>query len=419
MTFPRRGEIGLPSGYDGTGPLRPSRFLGGAVSRAALFLLLSLAAGVPAAAQPRVLGLPIGDPARRDREAPIRLDTVTDTRSGEALTPDELAARLDSVRLVVVGEEHTSAEFHRVQLTLLEALARHGRPLLVGLEMFPAREQAALDGWNSGLYTEDGFVRLGRWYEHWGYPWGYYREIFLFAQKHGIPLYALNAPREVVSAVHKKGLAGLTPEEAAHLPAKIETGGADVRILFRSYFDSGDPLHGAMGDAELDGMVASQATWDAAMAKNAVAALAAHGKPDTLMVIFAGSGHAAYGLGIERQAAAQGFAGRTAAVIRWPSRTRTASRSPRRAPPTPTFSGASPASASRAFPRPGSRSPPAATAASRRSRSPSSRKNRPPPWPASPPAISSSPWTASRCRTARPGAASWPAGRGATAWWWG
>lgn len=285
------------------------------MSRAALFLLLSLAAGVPAAAQPRVLGLPIGDPARRDREVPVRLDTVTDTRSGEALTPDELAARLDAARLVVIGEEHTSAEFHRVQLTLLEALARHGRPLLVGLEMFPAREQAALDGWNSGLYTEDGFVRLGRWYEHWGYPWGYYREIFLFAQKHGIPLYALNAPREVVSAVRKKGLAGLTPEEAAYLPAKIETGGADVRTLFRSYFDSGDPLHGAMGDAELDGMVASQATWDAAMAKNAVAALATHGQPGTLMVVLAGSGHAAYGLGIERQAAAQGFAGKTAAVI--------------------------------------------------------------------------------------------------------
>ena len=285
------------------------------MSRAALMLLLSLAAGLPAAAAPPTLDLAIGDPARRDRQAPLVLDAVTDSRTGETLNPDELAARLDAVRLVVVGEEHTDAEFHRVQLTLLEALARHGRPLLVGLEMFPAREQAVLDAWNAGLYTEDGFVRLGRWYEHWGYPWGYYREIFRFAQQHGIPLYALNAPREVVSAVHKKGLAGLSPEEAAHLPAKIEPGGADARTLFRSYFTAGDPLHGAMSDAELDGMMASQATWDAAMAKNALAALDRHGRPESLMVILAGSGHAAYGMGIERQAASQGFAGKTAAVI--------------------------------------------------------------------------------------------------------
>lgn len=269
------------------------------------------------AAQSRHLDLAIGDPARRDRQVPVVLDAVTDTRTGELLTPDELAARLSPVRLLVVGEEHTSAESHRVQLSLLQALARRGRPLLVGLEMFPASAQAGLDGWNEKLYTEEGFVRRGRWYEHWGYPFGYYRDIFLFAEERGIPLFGVNAPREVVSAVRKKGFAGLTPEEAAHLPALagIETGNAEARTLFRSYFDAGDPLHGAMSDADLDAMRSAQTTWDAAMARNALEALARHGRPDTLMVVLAGSGHAAYGLGIERQAKAQSFTGGTASVI--------------------------------------------------------------------------------------------------------
>lgn len=283
-----------------------------------LFVLAALAAPASVAwAQPRHLDLAIGDPARRDRQTPVVLDAITDTRTGELLTPDELAQRLATVRLVVIGEEHTSAESHRVQLALLEALARRGRPLLLGLEMFPASAQSGLDGWNEKLFTEEGFVRHARWYEHWGYPFGYYRDLFLFARERGIPVFGVNAPREVVSAVRRKGFSGLSPEESAHLPPvdRIDLGGAEARTLFRSYFDEGDSLHGAMSDADLDGMRSAQTSWDAAMAANALAALARHGGSEALMVVLAGSGHAAYGLGIELQAKAQGFSGRTASVI--------------------------------------------------------------------------------------------------------
>ena len=54
-----------------------------------------------------ILHLPIGDPARRDKDAPVVLDAVTDTQSGRLLEPAELSARLSDVRLVLVGEEHT------------------------------------------------------------------------------------------------------------------------------------------------------------------------------------------------------------------------------------------------------------------------------------------------------------------------
>jgi hypothetical protein len=71
---------------------------------AALLLFASLAA--PGTAED-VLRLPIGDPARRDREAPVVLDAITDTASGALLTPAELPKRLEGVLaakpLVVCG----------------------------------------------------------------------------------------------------------------------------------------------------------------------------------------------------------------------------------------------------------------------------------------------------------------------------
>ena len=54
------------------------------------------------------------------------LDGVTDAATGEVVTPPELAARLDPVSLLFLGESHTDIEFHRVQLRVLEELRGAG-----------------------------------------------------------------------------------------------------------------------------------------------------------------------------------------------------------------------------------------------------------------------------------------------------
>jgi uncharacterized iron-regulated protein len=56
----------------------------------------------------RSLHLPIGDPARKDREAKLVLDAITAMASGELLTPPDAAARLAGTHLVFIGENHTS-----------------------------------------------------------------------------------------------------------------------------------------------------------------------------------------------------------------------------------------------------------------------------------------------------------------------
>jgi membrane-associated protease RseP (regulator of RpoE activity) len=61
-------------------------------------------------------------------------------------------------------------------------------------------------------------------------------------------------------------------------------------------------------------MFDAQCAWDATMAFNSVKALNEHRDKDTVMVVLIGSGHVAYGLGLERQAA-QWFDGKMASVI--------------------------------------------------------------------------------------------------------
>jgi uncharacterized iron-regulated protein len=156
------------------------------------------------------LKLPIGDSGRKDREAPLVLDAITDTSSGALLTPEDLAGKLAGARLVLVGEGHTEMDSHRVEKHVIEGLHRAGRRVLIGLEMYPYPEQTWLERWTDGKLTEEAFLEGSHWYKSWGYNWLYYRDIFLFArQAHG--------PRQ--GRGRQEALSVTSPDRAPACPA--------------------------------------------------------------------------------------------------------------------------------------------------------------------------------------------------------
>ena len=263
-----------------------------------------LAASLPAMAGENVLDLPIGDPARAAREVSVTLDGVLDTRAGELVTPAEFAKRLANTRVLFVGEEHTTPEFHDVELAAIKALHEAGREVLIGLEMYPYDQQAPLDQWIDDKLTEKGFVDLSGWYVYWSHHWGYYRDIFHYAREQKLRMYGVNLPRAAVNLIREKGFDALDPATRAHLPPKIDLANAEHKRLFRAYFSEDDALHSQMTDAQLDSLHRAQVAWDASMGWNAAQALEKHGGKNAIIVIFIGAGHVAYNLGGVRQLAA-------------------------------------------------------------------------------------------------------------------
>ncbi len=248
------------------------------------------------------LDLPIGDPARAQRQAPLALDAVTDTATGELIGPSELARRLADTRILFIGEEHTNDEFHRVQLRVLEALVASGREVLVGLEMFPWTQQAVLDDWIAGRLDEPTFVERSQWYETWSHHWGHYRDIFLYAQRQKLRMYGINAPRDVVRTVRAKGFDALDAAARERMPPSLDLTSDEHRRMFTASFSADDALHLTSLNAEQrEGMYRAQVTWDGAMGWNAKRALQQHGGPKAIMVVLIGAGHVTYGLGSERQ----------------------------------------------------------------------------------------------------------------------
>lgn len=286
---------------------RPSRLDAG-------FAAILFLASAPFASAEDPLHLPVGDPARKEKEAPLILDAITETASGSALTPADLPARLTGVSLLLIGEEHTGMDSHRIEKRVLEELLRAGRRVLLGLEMYPYTEQASLDLWVGGKVSEKEFLEQSHWYANWGYNWNYYRDIFLLAGEAQIPAFGINTPREVIAAIRKKGLTGLTEAEAAHIPPRIDTESPEGLRLFRALL-SGEGFHSGMSDEDWKAMYEAQCAWDATFAQNSVAAIRRfENDPKAILAVLVGAGHVAYGLGMERQAR-HVFSGKIASLI--------------------------------------------------------------------------------------------------------
>lgn len=273
---------------------------------------LACVTGCASGPAPTPTNLALGDPERRDQPLALAPGVILKSRTGQRLGVDALAERLDGKRLVIFGETHAQPPVQAAERELLDALARRGRRVLVGLEMLPASVQPALDRWVAGEGSELELIRATHWYRHWGFHFGHYRALFQFARQHRTPLVALNVEREVISSVRRTGFEGLAPVDRAKLPARVDLASDDHRLLFGAFMGG---AHGGMTASDLEAMFRAQCTWDAVMAHNAGRALAAEPDPRAVMVVMAGYGHVVYDLGIRRQAGAAGLAGASVVAL--------------------------------------------------------------------------------------------------------
>ncbi len=209
---------------------------------------------------------------------------------------------LSGDRFVYVGESHDSLAMHDIQLQVVQALHAKSPDIAVGLEMLPFETQPVLDRWSQGLLSRDEFLRESRWYVHWSMNFGYYEKIFEFAKANRVPLYALNAPREIIAKVRTGGRDSLTEAEKEVVPP-LDLGLEDHRALMRAIFGETDIPHEMKGgeaafDKMFEGLYRAQVAWDEVMAAQAIRGAEAS---KARLVILAGSGHMIYGLGINRR----------------------------------------------------------------------------------------------------------------------
>lgn len=207
-------------------------------------------------------------------------------------TLDELVPELSRQRVVFVGERHDRYHHHLAQLAVIRSLHEAGeRPWAIGMEFIQQPFQDALDDYVAGRLDETELLMQTEYFERWGFDYRLYQPIFQYAREQGMPLIALNVAAELVGAVSRHGLDGLSAEQRAELPESFAPitpeRRAELEALYRQHPETS-------GDFER--FLEVQQVWDAGMAARAADYLDAH--PDHGLIVLAGSGHMAPGSGI-------------------------------------------------------------------------------------------------------------------------
>lgn len=214
-------------------------------------------------------------------------------QAGEA---PALLERMARQQVVLLGEQHDSAEDHRWQLHTLTQLYTRQPRMAIGFEMFPRRVQPVLDRWVAGTLSEAEFLQQVEWDKVWGFDARDYLPLFHFARMNRIPMLALNVERSLIEAIGKQGWVAV-PEAQKEGVSKPAAPGEAYRQALRAVFDH----HPAKErDAKaFPRFIESQTAWDRAMAQ----AIADYLKlsPGALVVGILGAGHVRHGHGVAHQ----------------------------------------------------------------------------------------------------------------------
>lgn len=117
----------------------------------------------------------------------------------------ELVSRMQEAEVVYLADFHALVQSQKSHLRLLEKLS--DEPLLLALECFYTKDQKHIDSYLEGKLTEQDFLRKIEWSKRWGFPWGHYKPLVLWAQRNGYGILALNieeVQQERLSSLHRR-----------------------------------------------------------------------------------------------------------------------------------------------------------------------------------------------------------------------
>lgn len=231
---------------------------------------------------------------------------------------------------ILLGEGHGTVCDHLLQARIAAAFATAGAAPVIGLEQVGTDYQPVLDRFNAGELSLSELPDALDWKKMWGHTYEAYEPIFATAQRLGIPLQALNAPKKAVSAFREAGSLELVESGMrSFLPDRLIPPPEGQVESLRKQFE----LHGAMlksgeggrdsedtaeaearRDAMLQRFLDVQSLWDTAMAERAVELRRSHGGP---VLILTGAGHVEYGWGVAHRLKVLDPDGRSVLLVPW------------------------------------------------------------------------------------------------------
>ena len=217
---------------------------------------------------------------------------IVDLLLGEPVPIEAALDDMSVTRIVYVGEIHTIARHHELQVEILRGLVQRNPNVALALEMFTSGQQPVLDRWLSSTEPVSTLVEnLGedRWTNLMDYT-----SILNIARNLNIPVVGLNISNGIVRKVSRGGLESLSEKEKSCVPPDVEP----INPLYAKLLSIRLKVHRGFQGKTLDRVIFAQALRDAVMASTITKYLEGPKTKDRLLLVIAGNGHLNYGFGV-------------------------------------------------------------------------------------------------------------------------
>lgn len=239
-----------------------------------------------------------------------KVDSIYDGEHLKETTLTDVVAQVKPGTIIVLGEYHAFDmdpsdpyysplynEHQKKMVLFLEELHKQNpkAKINVGMEFINYTFNQDIADYMSGKISEADFLKKIKWGAHWPS----YKPLVDFPNRTGGVTLGINLPRSISGAISKKGIDGLTPEEAAMLPPNFEVGRQEYRDRF--YKNAGG---GHIPPAAFEKYFAAQSSWDDTMAYQSVEYM--KNRPDEFFIIVVGEFHVVHGGGTPDRLKARG-----------------------------------------------------------------------------------------------------------------
>ena len=173
----------------------------------------------------------------RDTHRSFEEGVIISTKLVKPVSFDELLTDLNNCQLIYIGEKHTNASHHQIQLEVLQAIFKKHSHMAVGMEMFDHTYQDVLNLWSEGELDRKTFLRKVHWYANWRFEFSLYSDIMDFIKENHIRLVAFNIPFDIPPKISVGGIENLREDEKKHLPRDIDSSNTAHRDYVPRYLD--------------------------------------------------------------------------------------------------------------------------------------------------------------------------------------
>ncbi len=216
-------------------------------------------------------------------------------KASKCIDSNKFIKKLEQYPVIFIGDHHKSSEVHNFTKEIIEELSKRGYKIHLANEWFTPSDNKTLASLAKKEFNEDEFKKLIEWDSYMTLDFSLFSPIYKAVIENGGELYGVNLSKVERKMLTQKSMPLYLEQFYNQLDANTKV----HKEYVKPYLHCFKPRDGESKDECLDRMYLVQVAWDSMMAGQS--AYLVHkklkAKRDKL-IVFVGSMHLAYGLGV-------------------------------------------------------------------------------------------------------------------------